>query len=351
VSRRLDNVSFPFRVVAAELKSTPRRNVLVAETSPRCEIASSGAYGPREHVCLCGQIRGEAVIALGGAGVHHRPMPVTSGMSSWACADDGVELHERSWLVRKPRAVLVFLHGIASHGGWFTETAGDLAAQGVAVVAPDRRGSGLSRGPRGHLPSVEQAISDIDGTIRRAHLADPNVPVYLAASSWAAKLGVAYVASRPNPLAGLVLLGPGLFPVVRLSLLRRAQVLADHRLAPTVAIPIPLTPEQYTTNPTYLDFIRGDPLRLLTATSRFYWETRRLDRRRRAASTRLTVPLLVLQGGADAMVSPVRTRRWFDRLAVADKTYRAFPGAGHTLDFEPERGAYLDELRSWLCRR
>src|SRR3954465_185073 len=79
-------------------------------------------------------------------------------------ASDGLRLHCRRWLPRTTnvRASLLFLHGIASHGAWFAETAAVLAEHGIAVYAPDRRGSGLSYGPRGHIPSYEQAVADAE---------------------------------------------------------------------------------------------------------------------------------------------------------------------------------------------
>jgi alpha-beta hydrolase superfamily lysophospholipase len=278
-------------------------------------------------------------------------MLVLSGTRRWVTASDGVPLNEREWLSPDARALLVFVHGIASHSGWFAETAEFLAARHVTVVAPDRRGSGLSRGPRGHLPSFEQGMLDLDEAVIRAQHSLPGVPVVLGASSWAAKLALVYAASNPTRLHGLALLGPGLFPTVQLPWWSRIQVVGGHRLAPRASIPIPLTPEQYTTNPDYVRFIGEDSLRLHTASAQFYWETTRLDHRRQAASRRLQTPLLVLQGNADAMMSPGRTRRWFDHLPTPDKTYRAYPDAAHTLDFELDRSAYLDDLRSWLCRR
>jgi alpha-beta hydrolase superfamily lysophospholipase len=45
------------------------------------------------------------------------------------------------------------------------------------------------------------------------------------------------------------------------------------------------------------------------------------------------------------------TRHWFSRLDVRDKTYRAYPGAGHTLDFEPDRSRYLADMLDWLPAR
>jgi alpha-beta hydrolase superfamily lysophospholipase len=268
-------------------------------------------------------------------------------------ASDGVELHYLRWCGGRspPWAVVIFLHGIASHGGWFGETAADLDTLGVAVYAPDRRGSGRSGGPRGHLSRYERALDDVDEVVRLVSAEHAGTPVFLAASSWAAKLAVVYAARRPAPLSGLLLLGPGLLPRVNLSPGRRLRVIVGHLVMPTARLPIPLTPELYTANPPYVDFIRADPLRLLEATTRFFWETARLDRRRRRASARLSLPLLVLQGQDDKMMNVPRTRRWFTRLDVEDKTYRAYPGAGHTLDFEPDRAQYLADLLGWLSAR
>jgi acylglycerol lipase len=273
--------------------------------------------------------------------------------SRFLTASDGVRLHYLHWPSGRspPRAVVVFLHGIASHAGWFEETAADLGGQGMAVYGLDRRGSGRSGGPRGHLARYGRALDDVEQMVRLVSSDHRGTPVFLAASSWAAKLGIVYAAQRPAPLSGLMLLGPGLLARVNLSPWRRVRVVAGHLVTPMARLPIPLTPELYTANPPYLDLIRADPLRLLEATSQFFWETARLDRRRRRASARLRLPLLLLQGEADAMMDVPATRRWFARLGVGDKTYRAYPGAGHTLDFEPDRAGYLADMLAWLSSR
>jgi alpha-beta hydrolase superfamily lysophospholipase len=270
--------------------------------------------------------------------------------SRFLTAGDGVRLHYLNWRGERspPSAVLVFLHGIASHAGWFAETAADLNDHGVEVYGPDRRGSGRSGGPRGHLDRYERALDDVEQLVRLVAADHPGTPVFLAASSWAAKLGVVYAAQRPGPLSGLLLLGPGLLPRVTLSPWRRVRVVAGHLARPMAYLPIPLTPELYTANPPYRDFIRADPLRLPEVTSQFYWETARLDRRRRRDTPRVALPVLLLQGDDDQMMDVPATRRWFERLGAEDTTYRAYQGAGHTLDFEPDRSAYLDDMLAWL---
>jgi len=128
-------------------------------------------------------------------------------------------------------------------------------------------------------------------------------------------------------------------------------VVVGHLVAPTARLAIPLTPELYTINPRYLDAIRADRLRLLKTTTRFFWETARLDRGRGRAAAGLGLPLLILQGEEDAMMDVAGTRHWFSRLGVEDKTYRAYPGAGHTLEFEPDRRRYLADMVGWLSAR
>jgi alpha-beta hydrolase superfamily lysophospholipase len=281
------------------------------------------------------------------------PLGGGNAESRFIRASDGLELHYLRWISSKaePWAVLVFLHGIASHAGWFGETAIDLAEKGLTVYAPDRRGSGLSGGRRGHLPRYTRAFDDIDEVMRVVASDQEGRPLFLAASSWSAKLALVYATLRPVPLAGLMLLGPGLFPRVNLSPMRRVGVVFGNFVAPTAQFRIPLTPELYTSNPRYVGFIRTDRLRLLTATARFFWETARLDRSRRRASAHLRLPLLVLQGEDDVMVDVPKTRAWFSRLPLKDKTYLAYPGAGHTLDFEPDRAQYVADMLEWLSKR
>jgi alpha-beta hydrolase superfamily lysophospholipase len=280
---------------------------------------------------------------LGGSGAESR----------FLTTDDGVRLRLLQWRGEQspPWAVVIFLHGIASHAGWFGETAADLSHRGVAVYAPDRRGSGRSTGPRGHLTRYERALDDLEQVIQQVSGEHPATPLFLAASSWAAKLAVVYGARRPALLSGLLLLGPGLLPTVNLTPVRWVRVVIGHLTTPTARLPIPLTPELYTANPPYLDFIRSDPLRLLEATTRFFWETARLDRRRGRDSAKLDLPLLLLQGEDDKMMDVAGTRRWLASLDLEDKTYQAYAGAGHTLDFEPDRTRYLTDVVEWLAVR
>jgi alpha-beta hydrolase superfamily lysophospholipase len=148
------------------------------------------------------------------------------------------------------------------------------------------------------------------------------------------------------------LLGPGLFPRVDLSLRQKLAVLFCHCTRPEQDLRIPLVPESYTRNPVYLEYVRRDAYRLLTASARFFWETRRLDRARDRLAAGLTLPMLLQIGDADPIMDSEATCHWLRSLHAPDRTAIVYRHAAHTLDFEPAPTvqAYRADLLGWLRR-
>jgi alpha-beta hydrolase superfamily lysophospholipase len=50
----------------------------------------------------------------------------------------------------------------------------------------------------------------------------------------------------------------------------------------------------------------------------------------------------------DRIIDNARTRRYFERLPATDKTVIEYPGAHHTLEFEPEPDIFINDLIGWL---
>src|SRR3972149_2395959 len=51
-------------------------------------------------------------------------------------------LSYRKYLADSPRGVVLYLHGIQSHSGWYVQSCEILSENGYTIYAPDRRGSG-----------------------------------------------------------------------------------------------------------------------------------------------------------------------------------------------------------------
>jgi acylglycerol lipase len=261
-------------------------------------------------------------------------------------ATDGADLPYRFFAAEgPPRATVLHLHGIQSHGGWYVETAAELARRGYSVYLADRRGSGRSGAPRGDFANAAQLVDDVGRLVEEA--GRDGAPVALVGGCWGARPAVGYAARSPGTLAALVLVCPALKATVDLPAARKLQVFAGRALRLRTRVPIPLTPEMFTANPAYLEFVRNDPLSLHDVTARFFFNQYFWDRRLLAERV-IAVPVLLMQAGQDPVVDVAAVRGWYERLASPRKDYVRYPEFGHILDFERERQRYWDDLVDWL---
>ena len=263
---------------------------------------------------------------------------------------DGYEAHARWWLPPSPSAGVLYLHGIESHGGWFEASASRLAEAGLAVVLPDRRGSGCNQVDRGHARSPLRLLADVaehTATLRQRAKVDR---IHIVGVSWGGKLAAAAIAAMPEGFDSLTMIAPGLFPRVDLPIAMKGLVAAAAVMAPRTKFRIPLRdPTLFTENPCRQVFIRDDPLRLHAVTARFLVASRQLDwLARRLPRRSLAKPVRVFLAQQDRIIKNEPTRRYVRSLGAADAAIVEYRGASHTLEFEADPGGFVADLAGWL---
>jgi alpha-beta hydrolase superfamily lysophospholipase len=274
-------------------------------------------------------------------------------------ASDGYRwLYRRYAAVGTPRAQVVFIHGIQSHGGWYEHSCGQLAGAGFAVSFLDRRGSGLNQNQRGDAPSFRRLLDDLAEYLTQMPRSAPRghsvgrLPLFLGAISWGGKLAVALERRHPGLVDGLLLLCPGFFPRVYPTLWQRLKIAFTRLLRPRKLFPIPLNdPELFTATPRWQQFLRDDPLRLHQATARLLVESARLDGYLRFVPKYVHVPVLLLLAGGDRIINNARTSAYLERFATPDKQVIEYAGAQHTLEFEAEPDRFIGDIEAWLEKR
>ena len=240
------------------------------------------------------------------------------------------------------------LHGIQSHSGWYVGSAEHLAQAGVSVVAPDRRGSGMNTQARGDAPNHRVLLEDVRRTVIQAHQLFPGRPVHLVGISWGGKLAAAFALRYRHMLRSLILITPGLYPQVDLRLLDKLAVLFQRFWEPGRLFPIPLCdPRLFTANPDRVHYIAEDPLSLHRATARFLMVSRLLDVLVQRQSPTLRLPVLLFLAGQDRIVDNLKLRRFFEALPGPYTRLVVYPGAHHTLEFEPDPRTFFEELVQW----
>jgi alpha-beta hydrolase superfamily lysophospholipase len=266
-------------------------------------------------------------------------------LETWTASDGYRWRYRRYGVAGTPKGRVVALHGIQSHGGWYTASCRYLAEAGYAVDFLDRRGSGLNEEARGDAPGFRRLLADIAEFLRAGS------PAFLAGISWGGKLAVALEQFHPGLTAGLLLLTPGLCPRIRPPGRQRLAIVWSRLVSPRRLFPIPLDdPELFTANPVRQAFIRDDPLSLRQATARFLVSSIHLDIVLRRAPLRIGLPVLLLLAGRDRIIDNARTRAYLERFATSDRQVIEYPKAHHTLEFEPDPTPVFADVLAWLER-
>jgi len=271
--------------------------------------------------------------------------------ATWT-ASDGYPIHVATWTAAtggSPRARVVVLHGVQSHGGWYHRLGRSLSDSGYEAHFPDRRGSGANRVDRGHAPSMARLFDDVAEYLARLKAIDPPAPIALAGISWGAKLAIATAGRRPDLVEALALICPGLHPRVGVSRSERLRIALAYLLQPKKTFPIPLSdPALFTDNPEGQAFIAADPLGLRAATARLLATSVFIDRVVARIPSRVHQPSLLMLAGRDRIVDNDKTRAYFDRLASTDRRVIDYPEGHHTLEFDPDPDRYALDLAAWL---
>lgn len=267
-------------------------------------------------------------------------------------ASDGVRLtiHRCSLEPRLIRGTILSLHGIQSHAGWYARSSRRLAEAGFDVRFLDRRGSGLSKGARGHAEHWERLVNDVVATLRWIRHERPPGPIVLQAVSWGGKLAATVARLHPELIDALALLYPGIHARVRPSFRQTLLLkLADFARVRRRSVLIPLDdPTLFTSDPAWQQFLREDPLSIRVATTGFLNADRHLSDLAQKSGAEVRCPVLLMLAGRDRIIDNAAMKRFFATIVSGAKTLVEFPEAAHTLEFEPCFEEYVQKLIAWL---
>lgn len=270
---------------------------------------------------------------------------------------DGTCLFYRYWPASEAwnRRVVLVLHGIGYHSGPYKVVADALNPRGIEVYGLDARGHGLSCGRRGYLGNAAQVAADLGSMIKFLKKQRPGARIFLVNDSMGCNYALDYAKDHGDELGGLILLAPAfdvdkrqLFQLNSLLLMpcllfahRRPMInLVGHRL------------QESSRDPQFIASRRSDPLAYKKVSFRYLLDIRRLVANwKRQIAPRIRMPLLLIQGGKDNVVSH-KDCAAFERLAASkDKQIKIYPQVYHTTLWDPDTAAILKLAGDWILAR
>jgi alpha-beta hydrolase superfamily lysophospholipase len=264
----------------------------------------------------------------------------------------GIRVHYQAWLPEaEAKAGLVLVHGLGSHSGRYMNVVDRLVAHGIAVHGFDHIGHGKSDGPRGRIERFADFTDTLAVYCGRAKGWQAGKPFFLFGHSMGGLIATRYLLDHPMDFKGAILSAPALKPGEGIS---PAMILAGRVLsavAPGMGL-FRLPAAGLSRDPQVVKAYRNDPLVHHGKTpARLAVELLKAMRRVEREAGGITLPLLILLGGADKIVNPGGSRMLYEKAGSKDKTIRIYEDLYHETFNEPERELVLDDVEAWLAAR
>ncbi|MGA2819999.1 MAG: lysophospholipase [Anaerolineales bacterium] len=259
----------------------------------------------------------------------------------------GMRLYYQGWLPDGPlRAALCIVHGVGEHSDRYGNVVSYFVPRGHAVYAFDLRGHGRSPGQRGHINSWAEYREDTHAFMELVRGREPKASLFQWGHSMGSLISMDYALHYPEGLRGVVISGSALEPVASPALIAVAKVLS--RLWPTFGLTTGLEVEAISRDPAVVKAYQEDPW--VHAKSSPRWGTEFLNTIEwiKAHLQDWRVPVIILHGGGDRIVSSHGSQVFFDALPIADKELHIYDQGYHEPHNDIEHEKVFADVETWL---
>jgi alpha-beta hydrolase superfamily lysophospholipase len=260
---------------------------------------------------------------------------------------DGCKLFLRSW-VTDSSDVLLILHGLGGHSGWYINMGDTLAARGLTIYADDHRGFGHSEGLPGHIDKYATLVEDCHALVSEIHRRHPDRKIYVLGHSMGGIYTTHLAAKYGQSLAGILHLNPWVEDSSRLSLGTTLSILVGGLFKSKRYFQVMGGTETMTMRQEAIEMLNADPYWRRKQTASFLFQILLMRMAVLNLAKQITLPVLVMQAGQDKAILAAGTRRLYEALASSDKTWKGYEEFSHDSEFEEEHSRMDSDIAAWI---
>lgn len=250
------------------------------------------------------------------------------------------------------RGAVVLVHGLGEHCMRYQHVAEKFTSAGYALLGFDHRGHGKSEGKRGHIASYNAVMGDIQHQLDVVAKRYPGKPLFLYGHSMGGSFTLYFLLTRkPSTLAGAIVTSPGLAvakPVAPATLFLGKMM---SRINPSMQMSNGLDRTGLSRDPEVDKIYSADPLVHGFISAKLAIDMLANGQWMVEHASEVSVPLLLMQGSADRLVSPSTTEKFAAQIKRSDFTFKMWNDFYHELHNEPEKETILQTMVDWLKQR
>lgn len=267
-------------------------------------------------------------------------------------ASDGTKLHYLSRQVKRPKYQILAVHGLGEHGGRYAWFADQIREDGGNFCILDLRGHGLSEGTKGHSPSYQQLISDIEVFVSQQKT--ENIPAFFFGHSLGGGLALNYalrLSSEPMDTRPTFMGFIASSPLLKLSFeppawkIFLAGLLV--KLWPSFSLDRDIDPNLLTQHKGRAESYRTDPLNHELVSAAMTLGFLEAGDSALRAAPELKIPTLILHGEEDG-VTDINSSKQFAKSAGDMVDFKSFPDSYHELINEINRVQVVGNIKKWI---
>jgi len=262
---------------------------------------------------------------------------------------DSLDIFAQGWNpdTNSIKAVVCLVHGIGEHTSRYLKVAEAFTKEGYALFGADLRGHGRSQGPRGHFPSIEVVLQDIDLLLEEARNCYPGMPLILYGHSMGGILVLHYGLKRKPEVKGVIATSPSLHTALEKQPIKVMAAKVMGALMPSVTLPSGLDSNSISHDSEVVKLYNNDPLVHNKISLGFGKIMLSVNRWTLQHAYEFSIPLLLLHGRSDSLAYPSSSIEFAGSLKETCKLV-IWEDAYHELHNEPIKNEVFKTMTTWL---
>lgn len=266
--------------------------------------------------------------------------------------DTGLSTYYHYWEPdARPRALILLVHGAGEHCARYEHLACYLTDHGYAVAALDHPGHGRSGGTPGHVERFDDYLETLHAFHQQVVADFSGVPQILLGHSMGGLISSLYLLQHQEDFIGCILSGPAIKTDIEPGILQMYLIRFLSAVLPQAGV-LQLDATGVSRDPAEVEKYVNDPLVFHGKMSaRKVSELFKAMQHIQANAGKITLPMLLLHGGDDAMAAAEGSRFLHSRISSTDKTLKIYPGLYHEIFNEPEQEEVFADVLAWCNER